>query len=269
MTGPWRAFAATQTGSSHRLNDLPNQDASLAAAEPGLALAVVADGHGHRTHFRSGDGSRMAVEVVAALLADARGLDADELDDLLVERVRHTLVADWRARVLEHAAAHPFSSDGLALVGGDAPEQVLLAYGTTLVTAVSTGRALGLLQIGDGDAVVSFADGEVVQPLPEDPLLSGHRTTSLCQPDALASLRTAVLDLARRPVALCFVSTDGFGSPRVDTQGWWVQVGQELAGHVAARGADWVAQKLPAWLQEPAETGGDDTTVAVLAAPGD
>jgi serine/threonine protein phosphatase PrpC len=267
MTGTWRAFAATQTGSSHRMNDLPNQDASLVVAEDGLAVAAVADGHGHRTHFRSGDGSQVAVRTAVELLQAARGLDDEALDDLLAGRLREALVTRWQERVLAHAAERPCSSDELALLGGGAPEQLLVAYGTTLVVAVSTGRALGLLQIGDGDAVVSFADGEVVQPLPEDPLLDGHRTTSLCQPDALSSVRTAVLDVTRRPVSLAFVATDGFGSPRVDTRTWWVQVAEELTRHVSSQGSDWVEQKLPEWLVEPAETGGDDTTVAILVGP--
>jgi serine/threonine protein phosphatase PrpC len=270
MNGAWRAFAATQTGSSHRINDLPNQDASLTSVEDGLAMVAVADGHGHRNHFRSREGAWMAVQTVARLLQPAHGLDDEALDDLLSGPLRAALVSTWRERVLAHAHEQPCTPAELELLGGDAPQQLLLAYGTTLVVAVSTGRALGVLQLGDGDAVVAFADGQVVQPLPEDPLLDGHRTTSLCQPDALSSVRTAVLDLTRRPVALAFVATDGFGSPRVDVETWWVQVGQELVRHVGSNGSDWVEQKLPEWLVEPAETGGDDTTVAVLVAqPGD
>jgi serine/threonine protein phosphatase PrpC len=269
MTRPWSAFTATQVGSSHRLSDLPNQDASLVAVEDGLALVGVADGHGHRTHFRSREGAWAAVQTVAELLGPAKDLDAEALDDLLGGPVRSSLVPRWRARVLTHAAEQPCTGDELSLLGGSSPDHLVLAYGTTVVAAVSTGRALGLVQLGDGDAVVAFTDGEVVQPLPEDPLLDGHRTTSLCQPDATSSLRTAVLDLTRRPVGLCFVATDGFGSPRLDTQRWWVQVAEELTAHVAAHGSDWVESKLPEWLVEPAETGGDDTTVAVLVAPSD
>jgi len=267
MTTPWRAFAATQMGSSHRINGLPNQDASLTSVADGLAVAAVADGHGHRTHFRSREGAWMAVETVGALMSAARGLDAESLDDLLAGSVRAELVQGWRDRVLRHAAEHPCTSSELALLGGDTADHLVLAYGTTVVVAVSTGAALGLLQLGDGDAVVTFTDGEVVQPLPDDPMLDGHRTTSLCQPDALRSVRTAVLDLSVRPVSLAFVATDGFGSPRLDTDGWWVQVGRELNTHVGAHGADYVEQKLPDWLVEPAETGGDDTTVAILVAP--
>lgn len=267
MTGPWRAFAATQTGSSHRISDLPNQDASFVGVEDGLALAGVADGHGHRTHFRSREGAWAAVHTVAELLAPAKGLDSEALDDLLSGSVRSSLVPQWRARVLAHAAEHPCTSDELSRLGGDSPDQLVLAYGTTLVAAVSTGPALGLVQLGDGDAVVAFADGEVVKPLPEDPLLDGHRTTSLCQPEATSSLRTAVLDLTRRRIELCFVATDGFGSPRLDTKTWWVQVAEELTAHVASHGSEWVESKLPDWLVEPAETGGDDTTVAILVAP--
>jgi hypothetical protein len=119
-------------------------------------------------------------------------------------------------------------------------------------------------QIGDGDAVVVSTTGRAFLPLPDDPELDGQRTTSLCQPDPLRSLRCAGLD-ASKDVALGFLCTDGFSSPQLDRHGWWQPVGTELLEHLRENGVEWVTAKLPGWLTEPALLGGDDTTLAVLA----
>ncbi len=68
--------------------------------------------------------------------------------------------------------------------------------------APSLGGALGAVvaQIGDGDVVALTADGGVAAPVPDDPELDGHYTTSLCQPSALGSFRVAVIDQATSPL---------------------------------------------------------------------
>src|SRR5580700_1409236 len=64
---PWLVFAESTRGSTHEALGLPNQDSFLTAEiELGRDLALVvavADGHGNRRHFRSGSGSRFAVEA--------------------------------------------------------------------------------------------------------------------------------------------------------------------------------------------------------------
>lgn len=267
MSSGWQGFAASQLGSTHRLRGVPNQD-SYGLRRAGAALAaVVADGHGHRAHFRSGDGSRIAVATFLDLVDQRPGgdLDSENLQAFLLD-LTDPLVRMWRQRVVADASARPFSSGEVTLLGGDSEQDLAVAYGSTVVAVVATSTALGFLQLGDGDAVLAFGDGEVVRPLPEDPLLDGVRTTSLCQPDATASVRVAAVDVTRRAVSLAFVSTDGFGAPRVDAHGWWRQVGEELGGHVSTHGSAWVESRLADWLVEPAEVGGDDTTVAVLVA---
>ena len=60
----WLALTASQRGAAHQAAGLPNQDA---VAEhqigPDVLVAAVADGHGHRRHFRSARGSQLAVAV--------------------------------------------------------------------------------------------------------------------------------------------------------------------------------------------------------------
>ncbi|HEY1134470.1 MAG TPA: protein phosphatase 2C domain-containing protein, partial [Nocardioides sp.] len=165
------------------------------------------------------------------------------------------LLARWRDAVADDVAAEPLDAT--------APERPEIAYGTTVLAALATPDEVVLLQLGDGDVVRVTADGGSDRPLPVDPDLAGRVTTSLCQPDPLASLRIVVLDAA--DVALVWLGTDGFGVGRVDGEDWWRPVGAQLLAHVHAAGIDDVARRLPGWITEPADVGGDDVTVAVLA----
>src|SRR5438094_269356 len=67
----WHISTASVPGASHIAQGLPNQDAVahlLAGESSGPTMVAVADGHGHRRHFRSATGSHLAVRasVVAA-----------------------------------------------------------------------------------------------------------------------------------------------------------------------------------------------------------
>lgn len=254
----WTAVSATQTGARHHRDERPNQDAHLTCVRNYGATVVVADGHGHRAHPRSGVGSALAARHLSELLDGALpGLtDVATAETSVRDQIGPALVAAWRSSVEAHAAAHPFSADAPR----DA-EETWLRYGTTLVAMAANADVVVVVQLGDGDAVVVSDSGEVLRPLPEDELLDGVRTTSLCQPDPLASLRVVALPAAR--MRLGYVCTDGFGKPQLDDS-WWRQVGTELADRATEHGADWLAEKLPGWLTEPAEVGGDDTTMAVL-----
>ena len=87
-----------------------------------------------------------------------------------------------------------------------------VAYGTTLLLAVSIGWQVLLVQIGDGSCVVLQRDGEFKSPVPPDAESFGYVTTSLCDADGYKKFRHVVLDCAEdsplTPVAI-FLSTDG------------------------------------------------------------
>lgn len=254
----WEVAAATEIGAMHVREHLPNQDSSAVWAAPDAtaAVAVVADGHGHHAHFRSDVGSALAAAITEELLVAAVGSGGNAVDPAIVAR---EVVAAWRDAVLAHVAEHPLRSD--ERLRGE-----LVPYGTTLVAAVASGGRLGVLQVGDGDAVVVRTSGEVLRPLPEDPMSSdGVHTASLCQPDPLSSLRTTVLDLDDDPLALVLVTTDGLGKATPGRPDWWEQTGRTLAAALADAGPAGVRERLAAQVTEAAGLGGDDTTLAVLA----
>jgi hypothetical protein len=262
----WQVVAATCTGAAHQAARSPNQDAYATLVAGDVAALAVADGHGDSAHFRSRHGSRLAVDLAVTLIVeDARLHERPPvLQESLQQNVKPRLLGDWRRQVLEHARAHPFSDEEREKVVGSGDDAVMRAYGTTLIAIVATPVAMGFAQIGDGDAIAVFADGGVIRPLPEDPKLDGIHTTSLSQPDAAASLRVTVLDLGERQVSLALAVTDGFAAPQVDGVGWWRQVGDELSAHLQEQGSAWIGDKLPGWLEEPAQTGGDDTTMGLV-----
>jgi hypothetical protein len=161
--------------------------------------------------------------------------------------------------VEHHVEANPFSDDEAG-----ATADPVRPYGTTLLAAAASGDLMVFLQIGDGDSVLVSTHGEASRAVPEDPELDGLHTASLCQPDPLRSLRLSVVDARVEEVVLAFLCTDGFGRSRVDAGGWWRQTGEQLVEFGRSRGLGWIADQLPAWLEEPARVGGDDTSMAII-----
>lgn len=261
----WTTLSGTTIGSVHVRDRLPIQDAVLTWSDDGgrQAVVAVADGHGHRNHFRSDTGAALAVvsavEELRRVLPELRAADDDARER--VERAGAAIVATWAAKVRHHVAANPYSPDEDELGASADP---LRAYGSTILATAVSGDVMVFLQIGDGDTVLVTADGAAARPLPEDPDLDGLHTTSLCQPRPLDALRVEVVDAAAERVALVFLCTDGFGRSRVDAEGWWRQTGEQLVEFTRTRGVGWVREQLPEWLAEPALVGGDDTTMALL-----
>jgi hypothetical protein len=284
--GEWQILAANAVGASHRANGRPGQDAvRYAPSDHGIdyPLAVaVADGHGHRLHFRSHDGSRLAVGVACDTLLHAAGMlwacgEAGALAAAATDRVLPDLVAAWRSACLANLDGRPVTFEELRAAGFPEEEQAmvaaagepLLAYGSTLMAAAIVGRWVLLLHIGDGDIFTVGADGSAAVPVPGDPLLDGFRTTSLCQPDALGSFRVAVLDLADGPPVVIGLATDGYGNAQ-SSDVWQPAVGADLARYLRQQGRSWIGRQLGDWVARCASVEGsaDDTTVALLVAPG-
>lgn len=270
MTLRWTTLSGSSIGSVHVRDRLPLQDAVLtwSAADGAQAVIAVADGHGHRLHFRSDTGAALA--VVSAVEGLRRILPAIGALEGVDRRIRATealdgaaaaIVDDWVAKVGHHLDAHPYSaaeeSDGAAA-------DPLRAYGSTVIAAAVVDDLLLFLQIGDGDAVLVSTDGVASRPLPEDPDHDGVHTSSLCQPRPLDALRTTCVETTEAPVGLVFLCTDGFGRSRVDADGWWRRTGEQLLEFSRSRGLAWVRDQLGDWLAEPALIGGDDTTMALL-----
>jgi hypothetical protein len=275
----WQVVTASARGSAHRASGLPNQDAVASRAVPGGIIAAIADGHGHIRHFRSADGAALAVEVAcraasdaaAKLAADAAGdeeaaLAGPQLARAVLARavLARAVLDDWRSAVAGQLEARPYTKEEqfVLSLAADSP---LIPYGATLLVAVVTGRWLVCAQIGDGDMLAVAPDGSSFSPVAGDDRLDGRRTTSLCQPDALASFRTSAHDLRRAPLAALLLATDGYGNAQAD-EPWQPGVGRDLAGLAACHDRRWFGLEVPGWAERcaSAEGSGDDTTIALL-----
>ncbi len=267
-TGAWVVVGASAEGAAHPADRRVNQDAWCAEVGQGGDLVVaVADGHGDRRHFRSQRGSRIAADLACRhglRWAATGGPDREDLE----ESVRYGLLAplwhDWVQAANDDVAGDPFTDrEQRYRAPTDGP---LIAYGTTLLMGVAVAGGVVLAQIGDGDVVAVAPDGTVSTPVPNDPLLDGRRTTSMCQPNALDSFRVGAVDAPA--VLLVLFATDGYGNAQVE-RAWESTVGMDFARYVADHGVAWVGGHLPGWVSACAslEGSGDDTTVAVLARP--
>jgi hypothetical protein len=270
--GGWLALTATQRGSAHQLNGLPNQDAvAVRQIQPDGLVAAVADGHGHHRHFRSARGSELAVAIAGQAAEElAARLDDFEAAGQIESDVLSTLVpaitSRWRAAVSEDLAENPFTiAEEEARAFGDDP---LIAYGATLLLAITWRNWLVLTQIGDGDIVCIRPDGQALLPVPGDPSLDGRQTTSLCGPRAELEFRAAVVNTAITPLLGVLLATDGYGNAQV-AEPWPDAVSSDLAELIGDRQPEWLAEQLPLWASRcaSADGSGDDTTIALLIAP--
>jgi len=276
VASTWRAVIAGQIGAYHSEVGLDYEDActvrpeeSLDRPEPLVAVAV-ADGHGHARHFRSARGSQLAVDIATDLAFDVAGeiRRPDALRAALHTRIGPELVARWREAVEADIADDPVTAVELAAAGlpFDATmEDKIYGYGSTAMIALATPEWLLCAQIGDGDAFAITDGGHAIRLVPPDPLLDGWRTTSLCQADALSSLRYGVIRLDDSDIAAVMLATDGYGNAQPSTD-WDDLFAADFAKLLTRHPVDRIAQALPRWVAACAsdEGSGDDVTVALL-----
>lgn len=280
----WRVVGASVQGAAHVRAGLPNQDAFiqwLPATDSGPpALAAVSDGHGGPTHFRSGDGARLAVETAAQVLRDFLSaipgrMTAKELDS--VARMLPRKISEaWRVKVTLDATQNPFTEEELAkltqMAGAEARPLVdhhhVLAYGATLLAVLVADAFVLYLQLGDGDILTVDENGLTSRPFPPDSRLIANQTTSLCQPEAWTDFRLLVDVNPPRLPSLILLSTDGYANAfRSDDD--FLQIGRDYLEIV--RGADLtqLSAQLKEFLADASRNGsGDDVTLALLQRTG-
>jgi hypothetical protein len=270
--GSWLALTATDRGAMHQMHGLPNQDAiAVRQIQQRGLVAAVADGHGHHRHFRSARGSELAVAIAGQAAAElAERLDDFEAAGQIEADVLSTFVPAitdrWRAAARDDLAEQPFTiAEEEARAFAD---DVLIAYGTTLLLAITWRNWLVLAQIGDGDIVCIRPDGQALLPVPGDPSLDGRQTTSLCGPRAEHEFRAAVVNTAITPLLGVLLATDGYGNAQ-EAEPWPDAVSSDLAELIGEGQPERLAEQVPLWASHcaSAEGSGDDTTIALLIAP--
>lgn len=219
-----RDFHWTSTGASHLLKGKVCEDASLSISTRDYAIAAVADGHGAAYCYRSSLGAKMAVETawrsLQMFMQEARGEDIAR--DLENEHARYqlyyklaTLISHtWQQETLKHLEENPVTfqeveRNHLYLTHTISDMNSCLVYGSTLLFAAMNQDILLLGQQGDGRICVLYADGTMNMPVPWDARCVNNVTTSLCDNDVDTSMRFALIDLKKKPVAALFLVSDG------------------------------------------------------------
>ena len=218
----FKLFADSVHGRKYRERSLPCQDFAATLQFGDVQAIAIADGHGGKDYFRSDTGAQLAVETVfEQIKIFCKDLTSDEKfsDERIpnfklriIESWRKKILADWNARLstIESEPRWQTVSDRYKARFTSADEKYIpVAYGTTLLCAVSIGTQVLIAQIGDGTCVVLSRDGEFKVPVPPDKENFANVTTSLCDADAFGKFRHVVLNCDENSTVAIFLSTDG------------------------------------------------------------
>lgn len=204
----------TIIGASHLAKGTVCQDWSDFRANENYAIAVVADGHGSKRHFRSDVGSKLAVQACLEAVADyyadpeafteALGTDPKRL----IRRIEKNIILRWNLAVRAHSEENPFTDEERLPFSEEKFNALRLEsiYGTTLICVVLSEDFTFGMQIGDGSLVVIDEDAEADMPIIDDESAPANLTASLCNSNAIDLFNQFFLP---DPALAVFVSTDG------------------------------------------------------------
>lgn len=213
-------FNYTVRGESHIASGKVCQDWSDFQSYENYAVAVVADGHGSKKHFRSDVGSKLAVKVTLKTINNFYH-NANEFEKSFVKnpksvitKIQKYIISYWNKEVSWYHRSNPVTDDEKKAFTEDELKAIRMEsiYGTTLI-AVVIGKDFSFgLQIGDGSLVVLTDDCETEMPIDGDEN-PANLTASMCNSNAISMFN--LFYTFNKPIAM-FVSTDGlytsFGS---------------------------------------------------------
>lgn len=218
----FNGFNCSVIGASHVKKNIVCQDSSAYVAYDDFSVAVVADGHGSKKHFRSHIGSRMAVEsaidTIRNFFSDYESITAElpENHNLIIHNIEKQIIARWHKKITKHFAKNPVTEDEKNPFDINEFESIPFEsyYGTTLVVGVMGKNFTFGFQIGDGSLVAVLEDGNTVMIMDYEESNPANITASICNKNAPSMFSHFYTD-SRKIIAL-FVSTDGlytsFGS---------------------------------------------------------
>lgn len=195
------SFRCTRIGAAHIRLAIPCQDASATTDTCDLHIAVVADGHGSRRHFRSARGAQIACDVALEVITavfNSGWMQFAAMDDCL-QSVKQSICDRWIEEVEEDYRQNPWTDQELeeaerilspeAFARLEDSSQATVPYGTTLCAAFLGAWGWAGIQIGDGCFVRVDYNGEYTWTMPESVMNQGNRTASLCMRDPMRDFR--------------------------------------------------------------------------------
>lgn len=207
---PFIEKCITLCGQSHNRLGTKCQDSSGYLHEDSYSICVVADGHGSSPHFRSGIGSRMAVQVTISELQSVMNntktrKKLENNDENTILTIKQSIQRSWAEAVQKHYAENPLTSK--ETINADRNDNAIIYYGTTLVAAIISKKFTFGIQIGDGGiAIIDSGYNVLLDMMPDDPLCVDNITTSLCDRNAIKEMRHF---LYNGPVLAVSAYTDG------------------------------------------------------------
>lgn len=217
----YRGFSYSVMGASHEKRGIVCQDSSAFRVYDNWCVAVAADGHGSKKHFRSDLGSKFAVKAVLETVEDFFGASDDfeklfvERHDSIIKRMEKQIIARWDGAVNRHISENPVTDKEREPFTDEEFEKIAVEsyYGTTLMAAVTCESFTFGIQIGDGTLVAVYNDGSTVTPMEYEESAPANITASICNTNACDMFNSFYTE--EKPIAL-FASTDGlytsFGS---------------------------------------------------------
>lgn len=225
MISNYLIFNQTVLGNSHKRKGLPCQDYSLSYSDSDgkFLIFAVADGHGDRKCFRSEFGSKIACEVLLETLKLlASDIDASFLEKLINDKKKEidffyklklSILNSWTENVTNHYFNNQISEEEITKfqiekAKGLTSDEIIKAYGTTLLGGLLIDGYLILVQQGDGHIFVFDNKGNNFNPMPIDNKCVANVTTSLSDKNAIDEMRHFLIETKDNLVA-CFMGTDG------------------------------------------------------------
>lgn len=282
-------------GESHKAFNKECQDYSLTwqNEDKNITIAVVCDGHGSDSYFRSAVGARLAAEITKEQLLQfiidvdssttlqelfvgqrftAIGIQKTvELENKLnsvMRRLFESIYSLWREaitkdgqRELTDWEKEHVETKYISLL--DDNEHVVKVYGCTLMAYVCTSKYWFAFHIGDGKMIMLDSKFEFSQPVPWDEKCFLNKTTSLCESEPIKDFRFCVEGDGKFPVAV-FLGSDGLD----DSYGDGPKLNSFYGGIVkelALKGQMAVEEMLKEDLPKISKIGSqDDMSVAVV-----
>ncbi len=218
----YKGFSYSVTGASHVVKNTVCQDSSSHFAAEDFSVAVVADGHGSKKHFRSNIGSQLAVEstltVIKRFYADPEEFNKQfpQNHKRILKNIEKQIISEWNSKINEHFNAHPITEFEKSQFTPEEFQEIPVEsfYGTTLVAAVMSKDFTFGFQIGDGSLIAVFEDGFTSMLIDYEESNPANITASMCNSNALSMFNSYYID--NKKIGAVFVSTDGlytsFGS---------------------------------------------------------
>ena len=218
----FNGFSHSVMGASHEKTGLVCQDSSAYKVTDHYAVAVVADGHGSKKHFRSHIGSKYAVESTIEAI-ERFYEDPEQFEEnfpknhkMILRNIEKQIIANWNNKVEKHLEENPVTAEEKSKFTDEEFEKILPEsyYGSTLIAAVAGKKFTFGVQIGDGSLVALFDDGKAVMPMEYNESAPANVTASICNSNAATMFSSFYTD--KKHIIAMYASTDGlytsFGS---------------------------------------------------------